>query len=71
MEDRGIDGSMGSEWILGTLAGRGCGRIRLAQDRDRCCACCGEPLGSCTTELVIVFGCLKFSSVYQILISLI
>jgi len=32
-EDRGIDGRMGSEWILGRLAG-GVEWIQLAQDRD-------------------------------------
>jgi hypothetical protein len=25
LEDRGVDGRMGSEWILGRLAGEGCG----------------------------------------------
>jgi hypothetical protein len=34
-EDRGIDGRMGSEWILGRLAWGGVNWIRLAQDRDR------------------------------------
>jgi len=34
-EDRGVDGRMGSEWILGRLAGWGVERIQLAQDRDR------------------------------------
>jgi hypothetical protein len=34
-EDRGIDGRMGSEWILGRLAGRGMECNQLAQDRDR------------------------------------
>jgi hypothetical protein len=33
-EDQGVDGRMGSEWILGRLAG-GMDWIRLAQDRDR------------------------------------
>jgi hypothetical protein len=33
-ENRGIDGRMGSEWILGILAG-GVEWIQLAQDRDR------------------------------------
>jgi hypothetical protein len=32
--DQGVDGSMGSEWILGRLAGR-VDWIRLDQDRDR------------------------------------
>jgi hypothetical protein len=34
-EDRDVDGRMGSEWILGRLAGGvGVDCIRLAQDRD-------------------------------------
>jgi hypothetical protein len=33
-EDQGIDGRMGSEWILGRLAG-GVAWIQLAQDRDQ------------------------------------
>jgi hypothetical protein len=33
-EDRGVDGRMGSEWILGRFA-RGMEWIHLAQDRDR------------------------------------
>jgi hypothetical protein len=33
-EDRGVDGMMGSEWILGRLAG-GIEWIQLAQDRGR------------------------------------
>jgi hypothetical protein len=35
LEDQGVDGRMGSEWILGKLAGGGVDWIRLAQDRDR------------------------------------
>jgi hypothetical protein len=36
LEERGIDGRMGSEWILGRLAGGGCVEwIDLAQDRDQ------------------------------------
>jgi hypothetical protein len=34
-EDRGVDGRMGSEWILGSLAGWGVDRIQLAEDRGR------------------------------------
>jgi hypothetical protein len=34
-EDQGVDGTMGSECILGTLVGGGVDWIRLAQDRDR------------------------------------
>jgi hypothetical protein len=33
-EDQGVDGRMGSEWILGRLA-EGMDLIRLAEDRDR------------------------------------
>jgi hypothetical protein len=32
LEDQGVDGRMGSEWILGRLAG-GIESIQLAQDR--------------------------------------
>jgi hypothetical protein len=37
LEDQGVGGKMGSEWILGRLAwgGGGVDWIRLAQDRDR------------------------------------
>jgi len=36
LEDRGVDGRMGSEWILGRLAGGlGVEWIQLAQDRGR------------------------------------
>jgi hypothetical protein len=34
LEDQGVDGSMGSEWILGRFAG-GTEWIQLAQDRGR------------------------------------
>jgi hypothetical protein len=34
LEDKGVDGRMGSEWVLGRLAG-GMEWIQLAQDRDR------------------------------------
>jgi hypothetical protein len=37
LKDQGVDGTMGSKWILGRLAGGG-GHvewIHLAQDRDR------------------------------------
>jgi hypothetical protein len=33
-EDQGVDERMGSEWILGRLAGGVVDWIRLAQDRD-------------------------------------
>jgi hypothetical protein len=34
-EDQGVDGRMGSEWILERLAGRGIEWIQLARDRGR------------------------------------
>jgi hypothetical protein len=34
-EDQGIDGKIGSEWILGRLAGGGVKCIQLAQNRDQ------------------------------------
>jgi hypothetical protein len=34
-EDRGVDGRMGSELIVGSLAGWGVERIQLAEDRGR------------------------------------
>jgi hypothetical protein len=34
LEDRGVDGRMGSEWILGRLAGRMFVCVQLTQDRD-------------------------------------
>jgi hypothetical protein len=34
LEDQGVDGRMGSEWILGRLAG-GVEWVQLAQDKDR------------------------------------
>jgi hypothetical protein len=34
MEDRGVDGKMGSEWVFGKLAG-GVEWIQMAQDRGR------------------------------------
>jgi hypothetical protein len=35
LEDQGVGGMMGSEWILGRLAWGGVDWIQLAQDRDR------------------------------------
>jgi hypothetical protein len=35
LEDQGVDGRMGSEWMLGRLAGRVVEWIQLAQDSDR------------------------------------
>jgi hypothetical protein len=34
-EDQGVDGRMGSKWILGRMAGESVDWILLAQDRDR------------------------------------
>jgi hypothetical protein len=44
---------MGSEWILGRLAG-GVDWIRLAQYRDRCCESGDDPWDSRATELVVI-----------------
>jgi hypothetical protein len=35
LEDQGVDGRMGSKWILGRLVCRVVEWIHLAQDRDR------------------------------------
>jgi hypothetical protein len=35
LENQGVDGRMGSEWILGRLTGGSVEWIHLAQDRDR------------------------------------
>jgi hypothetical protein len=55
LEDQGVGGKMGSEWILRILAW-GVDWIRLAQDRDqwRGVECGDEPSGSCATELVTI-----------------
>jgi hypothetical protein len=53
-EDQGVGGKMGSEWILGRLAGgyafdsTGSGLGPVAS----CCECDDNPSGSCATELV-------------------
>jgi hypothetical protein len=39
-EDQGVDGRMGSEWIL----------VRLAGPMAGCFVCGDEPSGSCATE---------------------
>jgi hypothetical protein len=56
LEAQGVDGRMGSEWILGRLAGGGVG-IRLEWFGQGpvtgCCECGDETSGSCATELVI------------------
>jgi hypothetical protein len=54
LEDQGIGGKMGSEWILGRLAWR-CGMDSTSSGQvwaAGCCECGDEPSGSCTTELV-------------------
>jgi hypothetical protein len=54
LEDQGVVGKMGSEWILGRLAW-GCGFNSTGSGQGQvagCCTCGDEPLGSCATELV-------------------
>jgi hypothetical protein len=52
LEDQGVDGRMGSEWIFGRLA-RGVEWIQLAQGPVAgCCECSDESSGSGATELV-------------------
>jgi hypothetical protein len=55
LEDQGVGGMMGSEWILGRFAwgggeldSTGSGQGPVAG----CCECGDESSGSCTTELV-------------------
>jgi hypothetical protein len=46
---------MGSEWILGGVAG-GCGLDSTGSGHGlvaSCCKCSNEPSGSCATELVL------------------
>jgi hypothetical protein len=54
LENQGVGGTMGSEWILGRLAwGCGLGSISSGQElMASCCECGDEPSGSCATELV-------------------
>jgi hypothetical protein len=57
LEDQGVGGKMGSEWILFVreIGLGGVDWIRLAQDRDRWRAVVSavmNPSGSCATELV-------------------
>jgi hypothetical protein len=53
LEDQGVGGRMGSEWILGRLAWE----CELETTGSRlgpmvgCCECGDEPSGSCTMEL--------------------
>jgi hypothetical protein len=54
LEDKGVGGRVGSEWILGGLA-RGCGLDSTGSEQGTvlgCCECGDEPPGSCATELV-------------------
>jgi hypothetical protein len=54
LEDQGVGGKMGSEWIFGRLAW-GCGLDSTGSGQGPvagCCECGDEPLGSCVTELV-------------------
>jgi hypothetical protein len=54
LEDKGIGGKMGSEWILGKMAW-GCGLDSSGSGQGPvagCCVCGDEPSGSCATELV-------------------
>jgi hypothetical protein len=58
LEDQGVSGKLGSEWILGRLAWGGGGMCGLDSTGTRqghvagCCECGDEPSGSCATELV-------------------
>jgi hypothetical protein len=54
LEDQGVDGRTGSEWILGRLAGRmlsGLNWLRIGASGDFC-EYGDEPLGSGATDLV-------------------
>jgi hypothetical protein len=54
LEDQGVGGKMGSEWILGRWL-RGCGLDSTGSGQGPvagCCECSDEPPGSCATELV-------------------
>jgi hypothetical protein len=54
LEDQGVGGKMGSEWILGTL-GWVCGLDSTGSGQGPvagCCECGDEPSGSCAKELV-------------------
>jgi hypothetical protein len=55
LEDQGVGGKMGSEWILGRLAWGGCGLDSTGSGQGPvagCCECGDEPSGSGATELV-------------------
>jgi hypothetical protein len=56
LEDQGVGGKMGSEWILGRLAWGGGGLDSTGSGQGLlagCCECGDEPSGSCATELVL------------------
>jgi hypothetical protein len=55
LEEKGVDGRMGSKWTLGRLCG-GCGVDSPGSGQGPlagCCECGDEPSGSGATELVI------------------
>jgi hypothetical protein len=54
LEDQGVGGKMGSEWISGDWLG-GCGLDSTGSGQGPvagCCECGDEPSGSCAMELV-------------------
>jgi hypothetical protein len=54
LEDQGVGGKMGSEWVLGRLAWGvwiGFDWLRTGTGAS-CCECGDEPSGSCATESV-------------------
>jgi hypothetical protein len=55
LEDQGVGGKMGSEWIFGRLAWGGCRLDSTGSGQGPvagCCECGDDPSGSCATELV-------------------
>jgi hypothetical protein len=72
LEDQGIDGKMGSEWILGRLTlGVWIGLDWLRQGPVAgCCECGDEPSGSCATELVsviqLIFAMVKCGVIFEV-----
>jgi hypothetical protein len=57
LEDQGVGGKIGSEWILGRLAW-GCGLDSTGSGQRPvagCCECCHEPSGSCAKEIVSTY----------------
>jgi hypothetical protein len=66
LEDKGVGGKTGSEWILGRLACGGCGLDLAGSGQGPVVGCfeCGdEPSGSCTTELVSEVGCHRVTDI--------